>query len=157
MAINKFFTQYNPPVDDGFKCEGDSKTIQEFKDDCDIKVLIKRMESGMSLSPDSVKRGMARTPEYGDFSQFQTMDFAQMQNQINEARDNFMALPSDLRSRFGDDPARFIEWVNDPANVDEAVKLGLAVPRKQDVVQKVAGSSEVSNENQKEGVKEDVK
>lgn len=144
----KFFTQYNPLEDKGFACVGESKTIQEFKDDCDIKVLIKRMESGMSLSPDSVKRGLARAPEYGDFSRFQAMDFAEMQNQINEARDNFMALPSDLRSRFGDDPARFIEWVNDSTNMQEAIKLGLVVPRKNDVVQKVDSSSVVSNEIQ---------
>jgi phage internal scaffolding protein len=37
----------------------------------------------------------------------------------------FNDLPSSIRSRFGNDPAAFLDFVNDEGNADEMIKLGL--------------------------------
>jgi len=37
----------------------------------------------------------------------------------------FNDLPSSIRSRFGNDPAAFLDFVQDENNADEMVKLGL--------------------------------
>ena len=36
-----------------------------------------------------------------------------------------MALPSDVRSRFGNNPAELLDFLNDNSNYDEAIRLGL--------------------------------
>ncbi len=68
---------------------------------------------------------------------------------ITRADDMFMQLPADLRARFDNEPAIFLDWTSDPANRDEMVELGL-LPRPdpvvvadveaEEVVEPVAGS-----------------
>jgi phage internal scaffolding protein len=41
------------------------------------------------------------------------------------AQDSFLALPAKIRSRFGNDPALFVEFASDEANKDEMKALGL--------------------------------
>lgn len=95
----------------------ESLTRQEFKDEADINVLVARFGvTGTMPAPQE-------PPMYGDFSD--VFDFQQAMNEILYAEDQFMALPSELRERFNNDPGALIEFVNDEANRDEAVKLGL--------------------------------
>ncbi len=44
---------------------------------------------------------------------------------IERADKMFMQLPAELRSRFDNEPAIFLDWTSDPANRDEMVELGL--------------------------------
>lgn len=62
-------------------------------------------------------------PRYGDFTQAE--DFYEAQNRILQAETDFMSLPSDVRAEFKNDPAKLIEYINDPANEDEAILNGL--------------------------------
>jgi phage internal scaffolding protein len=45
------------------------------------------------------------------------------------AQTTFDTIPSNVRHRFDNNPQTFIDFMADPANTDEAVKLGLMIPR----------------------------
>lgn len=62
---------------------------------------------------------------YGDFTS--ASDYQSSLNQVIAAEGAFMDLPARVRARFGNDPAQLIGFLesNDPADVEESVKLGL--------------------------------
>ena len=41
------------------------------------------------------------------------------------AQDMFESLPADIRTKFGNDPGRFLDFVEDPQNEEELIELGL--------------------------------
>lgn len=145
---NKFRTQFERLVVQVPKSDLPSKTMQEFKNDCDINYILQKINAGADITPSSVSRfGLApRKPQFGDFTQFS--DFADIQSRLLQAQANFDALPSDIRARFGYNPAALIAFIEDPANADECVRLGLATPAKSEgnVIQPVAGSQAVNND-----------
>jgi hypothetical protein len=55
-------------------------------------------------------------------------------NLIRQAQEEFMRVPGEIRARFNNDPQQFMEFLEDDRNVDEAVKLGLAVRKAVPVV-----------------------
>lgn len=62
-------------------------------------------------------------PQYMDI---EGIDFHDAMNVVNEASETFASLPSSVRKKFRNDPREFLDWVHDPANLDEMVELGLA-------------------------------
>lgn len=62
-------------------------------------------------------------PRYGDFTSF--TDYHTMVLRAQEAQEEFNQLPAALRARFSNDPGKLIDFVRDPNNAAEAVKLGL--------------------------------
>lgn len=102
-----------------------SLTQQHFRDECDINQIMKRYrETGLLVDP--MQRATAK-PQFGDFST--EFDFMQAQNIIATARENFDALPSNIRERFGNNPASMLAFMEDEGNYDEAVKLGIVQAR----------------------------
>lgn len=91
---------------------------QQFKDECDINVLMKRYQK-TGLFP----QNPALTPRY--VSNIEMPDYQQALAIVMTAKDEFASLNSELRKRFDNDPAKFFAYVSDPANGDELVKLGL--------------------------------
>lgn len=85
----------------GFKSNQKSRTKQEFKQDCDINVLLKRFTQSGSVLP------VARPPVYGDATIYPEsfQDAMQIVAATNEA---FDALPSDLRVAFQNDPRQYL-------------------------------------------------
>lgn len=59
----------------------------------------------------------------GDFSD--VGDFSDAQQRIIAAREAFQAVPATVRKRFDNNPQQMIDFLRDPANKDEAIKLGL--------------------------------
>lgn len=98
-----------------------SLTIQSAKDECDINLIIERANAGMA--PAFVNE---RVPQFGDFSE--VADYQSAFNQVIEAQDQFAALPSKVRARFGNDPAQLLSFISDASNRDEAIRLGLISP-----------------------------
>lgn len=94
-----------------------SETQQNFRDDCNINKMIARFKKG------ETPLGNAIAPKYGDFSTH--LDFHKMQNQIVEAKQQFMALPAKIRGRFSNSPEKLIQFLSDEKNLDEAIKLGI--------------------------------
>jgi phage internal scaffolding protein len=66
----------------------------------------------------------AGTPRFGDFSN--VVDYQTALNSVLDVQERFQLLPADVRKRFANDPAGFLEFVQDPSNQDELVRLGLA-------------------------------
>lgn len=96
-------------------------TQQQFKDECDINVILERFGVTGEL-PQNV-----RQPINADF--IDAFDFQTAMTAITEAQTSFMEMPAKLRARFSNDPQQFIEYFQDPENRAEAEKLGLVNPR----------------------------
>lgn len=55
----------------------------------------------------------------------QNIDLQSALETVRRSQEHFDALPADVRFRFGNDPVAFMNFVQDDANKDEAIKLGL--------------------------------
>ena len=105
------------------KC-GPSRTKQSFRDECDINKIVSRIrENGFTPTTYSALRGAW----YGDVSKMPD-SFAGAQEVILRVKATFNSLPSEIRERFNNDPARFVAFVEMPSNRAEAVKMGLLAP-----------------------------
>lgn len=99
----------------------DGRTKQTFKDETDVnRILAKFQVSGV------ISHKAKFLPSYGDFAEF---DFLETQNVLNRGNGIFAALPSEVRREFGESPARFFKFVNDPANIDNLDKLLPAIAK----------------------------
>lgn len=91
---------------------------QSFKDECDINTIVKRFgltgEMPQALVP----------PTYQNFEGI--FDYHTAMNAVRAAGEAFMELPADVRKKFKNDPAEFVEFCSKPENVDEMLRMGLA-------------------------------
>ena len=95
----------------------DGITEQHHTELCDVNtILATYMKTGVMppLDPNA---------QYGDLSDF---DYQSMQNQIANANSLFEQLPENVRYKFGNEPRRFLNFVQDERNHDELIEMGLA-------------------------------
>ena len=98
---------------------GESRTVQHFAKEADINEIMRRFGVTDGAIPPAVT-----DPRYfGDFSD--VPDFRQALDNVRNAEAAFAALPADLRRRFGNDPVELFQFVHDPKNLEESIKLGL--------------------------------
>ncbi|AXL14700.1 internal scaffolding protein [Microviridae sp.] len=95
-----------------------SRAKQSFKDECDIHQILGKFERQGILTHVNRFQG-----NYGELPEMD--DYHEALNTIIDAREAFETLPSQLRSRFANDPALFLEFVSDEKNAPEMVKMGL--------------------------------
>jgi len=115
---NPFNYDTNAASDEsGLRCEDASRTQQHFKDETDINNILRQFNITGQLPT------KAMSPRYGDFTGIG--DYHSALNQVIAAETEFMTLPAQLRARFDNDPQELIEFLNNPENKDEAMKLGL--------------------------------
>jgi len=120
IARSQFENDY---IDPGIACDpSESKTQQSAAQECDINYIMQRYEK-TGILPDLIKAD----PRYGDFSA--VPDYQKAMEIVAHAEEQFAALDAPIRRRFNDDPANFLGFCEDPQNVDELVKLGLATRR----------------------------
>lgn len=105
--------------DTGLECKDVTLAQQHQADEADINTIVRRFGVTGQL-PEPV-----RAPTFGDFTD--VFDFRSAQDAILEANRSFMAMPADVRARFGNNPQFFVEFCSDPANLPELRKLGLAI------------------------------
>jgi phage internal scaffolding protein len=128
----EFVSAYSPKV----KCDTvnleESMTKQSFKDDCDINVILKRynMEAGLNSMMDYRQYYESN---FEDVSA--ATDLQDAFNRVQEANEAFDAMPSNIRSRFYNDPRMLLEFLGDSANREEAIALGLLEKPKVEVAQ----------------------
>jgi hypothetical protein len=95
----------------------DGLTEQHHADQCNVNtILATYMQTGSLPSIDPAA-------QYGDLSNF---DYQSLQNQIANAHSLFEELPDHVKIRFGNQPHRFLNFVQDEKNLDELIELGLA-------------------------------
>jgi len=103
------------------KSEMPSLAQQQFKDECDINNIINKFMS----DPYLIEEAKMRNPGiYADFSE--APDYLEAQNVLLRAKNQFDALPSKIRAQFDNDPQQFLQFVHDPKNGKELLRLGLA-------------------------------
>lgn len=105
----------------GLKCEDESLAQQHMKDESDINTIVRRF--GLT---GELPSGVA-VPQYGDFSD--SIDYHSAMNLVRSGEEAFMKLPADLRARFSNDAAKFVDFFNDEKNRAEAEKLGLVTTK----------------------------
>lgn len=100
-----------------------SMTKQEFVRECDINNVIKQYKTHGMLTHVNTKAAQGAYQDLPD-----SVDFQESLHTIMVAENAFMSLPSKVRDRFGQDPAEFLAFLNNPENADEARKLGILKP-----------------------------
>lgn len=110
MRVQKFFTK-------------GSRTKQSFKAECDVNLIMKKFKKKSGAEFLTRYQGYVGGT-FGDFSE--VVDYRTALEQVARADEVFMALPAKVRSKFSNDAAQFLDFVQNPANRDELVKMGLA-------------------------------
>ena len=102
-------------------CKDPSLTQQQFAAESDINNIVDTfMKTGHLPDPVSM-------PQYVDYEG--VFDFQSAMNVVRQADENFMRMDAKVRARFHNSPQEFLEFFADPANQDEAIRLGLAVAK----------------------------
>lgn len=96
-----------------------NRTIQSAKDECDINRIVARF-GVTGVLPVSRRP----PPTYQEFNG--VFDYQSAMNVIRGAQEAFATLPAKVRYRFHNNPQEYLEFVSNPENADEMVKLGLA-------------------------------
>lgn len=128
-------TPYNYDVDavsreTALECKLPTRTQQQFKDECDINVILDRFGATGNLPITTVQ------PMAGDFTGIGT--YQEAIESVRSAEENFMQLPSKIRERFSQDSKKFVDFCLDPANIEAVREMGLAprpeAPKLKDIV-----------------------
>lgn len=110
--------------DFGLKCEDRSLTVQADAKEADINFIVKRF--GVTGELPSNLEYVTNVDLVGISNDYQSH-----MEVLIQAQKQFMAMPAEVRGRFQNDPARFMDFVSDPANIDAMRDMGLAVPKKE--------------------------
>jgi len=125
-----YFDALENPRNTQIKCEDPSLAVQASKDECDINVIIKKYLRTGELP--QMKQAV-----YADLSEMPDLKAAM--DIVVQADQAFMSLDANIRRRFDNDPVKLVQFASDDSNYDEAVKLGLVVPRPLQADPQVAG------------------
>jgi len=105
----------------GLVCLDDSLTQQQFREEADINTIVNRfLKTGVLPTPNTF-------PQYVDFEG--VFDYQSAMNLVRAADESFMRMDAKVRSRFNNSPQEFLEFFANPENVEEAIRLGLAIPQ----------------------------
>lgn len=103
--------------DTGLECKDESRTEQQHVQEADINYIAERfMRTG------EIKQ-VLNMPTAGDFEGI--FDFQTAMNTVVKAKQEFMQLPAKIRSRFDNDPAKILDFLDNTENKEEAIALGL--------------------------------
>lgn len=119
----RFRTPYGPRLSVSLLFQGDGKTQQQFKDECDINNIMKAYSvTGLFTHVNT------NEPRYLDATGY---DYQAAMNLVAEAQGLFAQLPSDVRYEFENNPQKFLEFCENPANAPRLAEMGLATLRPQ--------------------------
>jgi len=96
-----------------------SVTSQAFREECSLHLVVEKFfRTGEPIESQNTREGI-----YADF--VGCPDFETMNNMINEAKDRFLELPIKARKRFNYSPGEFLDFMQNPDNIEESYSLGL--------------------------------
>jgi len=105
------------------RCEGQGRAHQEFKEECDINVIVSKWRRTHSVT--HLKQGM---PWYGDFTT--ASDYQDAMNRCLSANEAFLDLPASVRDRCGNSPSKFMSMIADEEGLEALEEAGLKVDRR---------------------------
>lgn len=100
--------------------EDPTLTVESDALDTDINVLVRRFGLTGQIS------GVEMPPPITEF--MDVFDYQSALNLIRAADESFASMDAEVRNRFNNNPAAFVDFCGDPANLPELRKMGLAVP-----------------------------
>ena len=122
--LRSFVTAFGPKlsgeigVDASAGEENGPGAVQSYRDECDINQIM------ADVQRTGAAEWLATRP--GTYEDVTGVDFQSAMDTIVRATEAFEALPSGVRDRFANDPARFLDFVHDEKNIPEMIALGLA-------------------------------
>ena len=116
-SIAKKKTRPYPRVITPGSPKGSTGAKQSFKDECDINLIMARYQRTGAI--DHVTK---HQPNYGYAT---SMEFTEAMQTVAYGQTMFNELPSTIRTKFDNDAAQFLDYVQDPANEDQLADLGL--------------------------------
>lgn len=117
-----FRTAYGPKHIITLDCPpGFGRTKQSFASEVNINNIMARY-----IKTGTLEFARKNEPRYGDVT---GADFQTAMNTIATANSMFEEMPAKVRARFENDPGKFLDFIQDPANQEEAGELGLTVPK----------------------------
>lgn len=112
-----------PVVKETIDCSKDPVlTVQAPREEVDINKIVKRMEKGQMIDSRILREGV-----YEDVSELG--DLSECIIKVQNAWDDFMTLPADVREKFENNPTKLVDFLADGNNREDAEKLGLVNPR----------------------------
>lgn len=97
---------------------GAGRTKQQFKDESDINTIMGQyMRTGVMPS--------LADPNTGQYIDATGFEYQAAMEMVASANSMFHNLPSGLRARFGNNPAQFLDFADNPDNSAELAKLGV--------------------------------
>jgi len=115
------FSIYSPRQRHQLQFEGQGLTHQSFKDECDINTIMGRyLKTG--VLPENLTQAEAQYLDVSD------VDFLAAAQLVAGAKSLFAELPSAIRNRFENDPAKLLAFTSDENNRQEAAEMGLLSP-----------------------------
>lgn len=105
-------------VESGLECRDDSLALQSQREDADINVIVKRFGVTGHLPQASIQ------PLFYDFND--VFDYRTALEAVRSAEEAFLRVPAEIRARFSNDPTSFVAFAENPANIEELRKMGLA-------------------------------
>lgn len=99
-----------------------SRTQQQFQDEVNVNSIMRKYRQTGQITHLNNKQG-----RYADLTS--APDYFESVNSIRMAQEAFDQLPSEIRNRFHNNPAEMLEFIHDPKNHDEGVKLGIFNPK----------------------------
>lgn len=112
------YTAENPPPKVKLICTDPSRTDQSQAAETDVNQILKKFQQT------GVLPGVNAEALYADVSD--SMSYHEAMNVVLHAEEQFNSLDAHTRVKFNNDPAQFLDFVNDPKNSKELIKMGLA-------------------------------
>lgn len=132
--------------------EDPSLTAQEYGPDTDINnIMAKYKKTGV------INHLRTKEASYADMSEVSDLLGASIKMQ--EAKEKFAQLPSEVRKKFADNPQNMIDYLGDPNNLEDAEKLGLVNIHRPQLNDDELNNDEnkVKNKNQQKSAKSEKK
>ena len=108
------------PREYAFTFKKPSLVQAQHQSDCDVdNILAKYRKTGM-LTHINKHQG-----NFGDFTNVD--EYNASLERVMQAQQSFDQLPSELRNKFGNDPAQLVQFISDPKNLDDCYKYGLKI------------------------------
>lgn len=104
-------------LESGLDCQDGTRAQQQFKEECDINTIVERFGITGQMP------AQVAIPLTGDFTE--VVDYRTALEMLRQADEGFLTIPAEVRARFDNNAGAFVDFMSDPANLDEIKKMGL--------------------------------
>lgn len=136
--MTNFRTLYDRLPLPGITFTQPTQTQRHFQADCDINnIMAKFFRTGLLPHVNAA-------PDFSDVSE--PFNFREAMTFIVNTEEQFEALPAKIRKRFGNDPGRLLDFLGEPENAEEALRLGLIEAPRTSSLLDVTGTTDTKPE-----------